>query len=51
MIIKSSIQVLNIDAAFKSMHESIMTKIKNYACEDRIVLDVFIKYSIKIFEC
>ena len=33
------------------MHKSIMTKIKNYACEDWIVLDVIIKDSIKVFEC
>ena len=37
------------DEAFKSMHQSIMTKIKNYASEDCIVLDVIIKHSIKTF--
>ena len=26
------------------MHQSIMTKIKNYACKDWIVLDVIIKH-------
>ena len=41
----------DIDEASKSMHQSIMTKIKNYACEDWIVLDIIIKHSIKIFEC
>ena len=41
----------DIDKASKSMHQSIMTKIKNYACEDWIVLDIIIKHSIKIFEC
>ena len=41
----------DIDEASKSMHQSIMTKIKNYACEDWIVLDIVIKHSIKIFEC
>ena len=41
----------NIDQAFKSMHQRIMTKIKNYAGEDCIVLDVIIKDSSKIFEC
>ena len=41
----------DIDEAFKSMHQSIMTKIKNYACKDWILLDVIIKHSIKIFEC
>ena len=33
------------------MYQSIMTKIKNYADRDWIVLDVIIKHSIKIFEC
>ena len=54
MIVKSSIRILNysdIDEAFKSMHQSIMTKIKNYASKDWIVLDVIIKHNIKIFEC
>ena len=32
------------------MHQSIMTKIKNYASEDCIVLDVIINHSIKILE-
>ena len=41
----------DIDEAFKSMDESIMTTIRNYASEDFIVLDVIIKCSIKIFEC
>ena len=41
----------DIDGTFKSIHQSIMTKIKNYACEDCIVLDAIIKHSIKIFEC
>ena len=57
MIIKSSIQVLkliandsDIDEALKSMHQSIIKKIKNYICRDCIVLDVIIKHSIKIFE-
>ena len=42
---------LDTDKTFKSMHQSIMTKIKHYACEDYIVLDTIIKHSIKIFEC
>ena len=33
------------------MHQSIITKIKIYACEDYIVLDAIIKHTIKIFEC
>ena len=41
----------DIDEAFKSMHQNIMTKIKNYASKNCIVLDVIIKHSIKIFEC
>ena len=42
---------LDIDEAFKSMHQSIITKTKKYTCEDYIVLDTIIKHSIKIFEC
>ena len=42
---------LDTDEAFKSMHQSIMPKIKNYVCKDYIVLDAIIKHSIKIFEC
>ena len=41
---------LDIDEAFKSMHQSITSKIKNYVCKDYIVLDAIIKHSIKIFE-
>ena len=41
---------LDIKETFKSMHQSIMTKIKKL-CEDWIVSDVIIKHSIKIFEC
>ena len=41
----------DIDEAFKSMHQNIITKIKNYSCEDWNVLDAIIKHSIKIFEC
>ena len=41
----------DIDEAFKSMHQSIMTKIKNYACKYWIISDVIIEHSIKIFEC
>ena len=33
------------------MHQSIMTKIKDYASEDCIVLDVIINHSVKIIEC
>ena len=42
---------LDIDEAFKSMHQSIIRKIKKYAYEDWIVLGAIIKHSIKIFEC
>ena len=38
----------DIKEAFKSMHESIITKIINYASEDCIALDEIIKHSIKI---
>ena len=40
---------LNINETFKSMHQSIITKIQNYAWEDRIVLDTVTRHSIKIF--
>ena len=40
----------DIDEAFKSMHQSIMTKTKIYACKDWIVLGLIIMHSIKIFE-
>ena len=39
----------DMDKTFKSMHQSIMKKIKNYSCEDCIALDVIIKHSINIF--
>ena len=38
----------DIDEVFKSMDQSIMAKIKNYASKDLIVLDAISKYSIKI---
>ena len=41
----------DIDEAFKTTYQSIMTKIRNYACEDWIALDVIIKHSFKIFGC
>ena len=41
----------DIDEAFNFIHQSIMTKIKNYVCKDWIALDVIIKHSIKIFDC
>ena len=41
----------DIDEAFKSMHQGIMSKIKNYSCKDWIVLNVIIKHSIKTFKC
>ena len=40
-IIHSSTKIIasdsDIDESFKTMHQSIITKIKNYACEDCIV--------------
>ena len=35
---------LDTEEAFKSMHQSIITTIKSYACEDWIVLDAIIKH-------
>ena len=40
-----------IDEVFISMHQIIITKAKNYACEEWVVLDAIIKHSIKIFAC
>ena len=37
------------DEAYKSIRQSIMRKIKNYAYKDWIVLNVIIKQSFKIF--
>ena len=41
----------DIDGALKPMYQIIIAKIKNYACEDWIILDAIIKHIIKIFEC
>ena len=37
---------LDLDKSFKSMHQRVITKIKNYTCEDWIVLDAIIKHSL-----
>ena len=39
-----------IDKAFKSLHQSIMTKIKNFDSEVWVV-EKILKHSIMIFEC
>ena len=49
MIVKS--RDSDIDKAFKSLHQIIITETKNYSFKDWIVLDVIIKHSITIFEC
>ena len=41
---------LDINQAYKSIHQSIITKIKKYVCEDYLVLGKVIKHSIKIVE-
>ena len=41
----------DIHETFKSMHQSIMTKMKNPASKDWIVIETIVKHSIKIFEC
>ena len=41
----------DIDEAFKSTHQSFMTKMKNDVYECCIVLDVIIEHSIESFEC
>ena len=40
-----------IDEAFKSIHQNIMTKIKNSAIEDWIAIETIVNHSIKIFAC
>ena len=40
-----------IDEALKSIHQSIMTKIKNSASEDWIIIETIVIHSIKNFEC
>ena len=58
MIVKifySSVKLIasdsDIDEAFKSLHLSITTKIKNSTCKDWIALDVIMKHSIKVYDC
>ena len=41
----------DIEEAFKSMHQSIMKKIRNFSCKYWICLGCIIKDRIKIFEC
>ena len=41
----------DIYEAFKSMNQSSMIKIKYYASEIWVVVDIIKKHSIKIFEC
>ena len=41
----------DIDEAFKSMHQSVIAKMRECACKNWTALDVVIKCSIKIFEC
>ena len=54
-IFHSSVKIVVSDSdtveAFTYMHQSIMTKIKNYASEDWSVLDVIIRHSIETFAC
>ena len=38
----------DIDETFKSMHQTIMTKIKKYASEDWVVIETIVNHSIKI---
>ena len=41
----------DIDKSFKSMYQGIITKTKNSASEDWIVIETILKISIKILEC
>ena len=53
--IHSSVKIIaldsDIDEALISMHQSIMIKIRKYARENWLVLDIIIKHGIKIFAC
>ena len=40
-----------VDEAFISVHQSNITKIKNYASKDWVVLYLLIKHIIKVSEC
>ena len=52
-IFHSIVKLIDSDSdiadAFKSMDQSMMTKIKNYACEEWIALEVIAKDSVKIY--
>ena len=52
-IFHSSVKLIACDSEIDevSMHQYIITKMKNYACEDWIVVDLIIKHSINIFAC
>ena len=39
----------DIDESFKSMHQSIMTKIGNFTSKDWIVIETIIKHNVNIF--
>ena len=41
----------DIDESFKSMHQSIMMKIKSSAAEYWKIIEIIIQHSFKIFEC
>ena len=41
----------DIGEAFKSMHQSIVKKIKHFAGEYCIVVNVIIKHNIEMFDC
>ena len=58
MIVKSSVQVRsqlsviqNIEEAFKFLHQSIITEIKNSVSKDWTVIETIVKHNIKTFEC
>ena len=58
MIVKSSYSSTklitsdsDVEGTFNPCIKALWQKIKNYACEDWVVLDAIIKNIIKIFEC
>ena len=42
--------IQDIDKAFRSMHQSVMAKIKNFVSEDWFVKTI-LEHGINIFEC
>ena len=46
-----SAKLIASNELFTPMHQTIMTKIKNYANGDWVIIEIIVKHNIKIFEC